>query len=206
MSQRQERRPVMGSLVTKIPISEVMATLEILDKLGITRGDLKYLRNNDEFCEHVADFIRSKGNYGIKINKEKYIFLFSASQAICRTLVQHFKEDGYQASAAQNIQEVVLGVLKNLPSLIIFQVKEEKNWQSDVETLITLKDWGKRKWGHKFDKIPLVIIFSQDSSNSTHESNIAIFDKLWDLGAVDIIKTPIDLDDLMNKIAFLINK
>lgn len=50
----------MGNLLKETPHSETNATLEVLDRFGVTRFDLERLRaNNGEFGRLVADFIKT---------------------------------------------------------------------------------------------------------------------------------------------------
>jgi len=48
----------MGNLVKETPYSEITATLEVLDKLGIKREHLIDLRSDSEFAKRVVEVIR----------------------------------------------------------------------------------------------------------------------------------------------------
>ncbi len=51
----------MGNLVKETPYSEITATLEALDSLGITREHLRELRKDKGYIVNVASFINSGG-------------------------------------------------------------------------------------------------------------------------------------------------
>lgn len=48
----------MGNLVKETPYSEITATLEVLDKHGVTREDLKALRSNLSLVQQVVAAIK----------------------------------------------------------------------------------------------------------------------------------------------------
>lgn len=51
----------MGELLRETPISEVTATLEVLDRLGIRRGDLTRMRRSTRVAESIAGLLRGEG-------------------------------------------------------------------------------------------------------------------------------------------------
>lgn len=55
----------MGSLITETPHSEVTATLELLDRLGVSRDDLKRFRKSSSRVKaEVAKLIKGNGTSG----------------------------------------------------------------------------------------------------------------------------------------------
>jgi hypothetical protein len=59
----------MGSLITEIPQSEVNATLELFDRLGVNRDDLKRFRKSSSRVKaEVAKLIKGNGASGHTID------------------------------------------------------------------------------------------------------------------------------------------
>ncbi len=59
----------MGSLISEIPQSEVNATLELLDRLGVNRDDLKRFRKSPSRVKaEVAKLIKGNGSSGHSID------------------------------------------------------------------------------------------------------------------------------------------
>ena len=65
----------MGSLVTEIPNSEVTATLELLDHLGVSREDLtRFRKSSSRTRTEVAKLLREgKGEHVIDCDADPYI-------------------------------------------------------------------------------------------------------------------------------------
>ncbi|MDP2934456.1 MAG: hypothetical protein Q8N59_01645 [bacterium] len=55
----------MGRLLKETPLSEIVATMEVLDRYGVNRDDLTCIRSNYQFAKDLAHFIRY-GKQGTK--------------------------------------------------------------------------------------------------------------------------------------------
>jgi DNA-binding response OmpR family regulator len=127
----------------------------------------------------------------MKVKKEKYILVVDDSTTNVVLLEAVFDEKGYKIETAFNAKEAFGIIEKQTPDLILLDLLMPK-----INGFDFLRQLRRKK---ATKDTPVIVV-----SAATDEENVH---KIMEMGAVDFIKKPIDLDYLIEKVeSVLINK